>query len=185
MKQNNNQKQSDCVFKREDAYQTLGMIHAWISNVDTKVSFALTLAGVLIGIILGEGFPNAFQRVTEVSRIAELGGTEIMEIIWVSLLYLCSFLSIISFIWAITARVKNPNNVSSIFFFGSIGSMDLAKYKENINQTTEERIVEDLEEQIHTNSRICSQKIKWYNRGTYFLISAIMIWFICTIFSLI
>lgn len=185
MKQNNNQKQSDCVFKREDAYQTLGLINAWISNVDTKVSFALTLAGVLIGIIFGEGFPNAFQRVTEVSRIAELDGTEIVEIIWVSLLYLCIFFSIISFIWAITARVKNPNKVSSIFFFGAISSMDLAKYKENINQITEDKIVEDLVEQIYTNSRICSEKVKWYNRGIYFLIFAIMIWFICIIFRLI
>ena len=32
--------------KKEDAYETLGIINTWIGNMDTKVSFALALAGV-------------------------------------------------------------------------------------------------------------------------------------------
>ena len=52
MEQNSNQQQENIVFKKEDAFQTLSMINTWIGNIDTKISFALALAGVLIGMIL-------------------------------------------------------------------------------------------------------------------------------------
>ena len=51
MEQNSNQQQENIVFKKEDAFQTLSMINTWIGNIDTKISFALALAGVLIGMI--------------------------------------------------------------------------------------------------------------------------------------
>ena len=47
MAQNDNQQQENRAFKKEDAYETLGIINTWIGNMDTKVSFALALAGVL------------------------------------------------------------------------------------------------------------------------------------------
>lgn len=172
-------------FTKEDAYQSLEMVNTWISNMDTKVSFALAIAGVLIGIIFGSGFPNALQRVCEVSKLAELNGGEIIGAILVCLLYLVSFSSIISFMLSIIARVKNLNNVPSVFFFGTIEKMNLQNYKEKLNQMTEQQIIEDLEEQIHTNSRICSQKAKWYNIGIKCLMATIVLWFICMVFRLI
>ena len=60
--------------------------------MDTKVSFALALAGVLIGVIFEKGIPNAFERITEVSKLAELSGGEIIAAILVALLYLSSFI---------------------------------------------------------------------------------------------
>ena len=104
-------------FKKEDAYETLGIINTWIGNMDTKVSFALALAGVLIGVIFEKGIPNAFERITEVSKLAELSGGEIIAAILVALLYLSSFISILCFMLSIIARVKNLNNASSAFFF--------------------------------------------------------------------
>ena len=47
MAQNDNQQQENRAFKKEDAYETLGIINTWIGNMDTKVSFALALAGVV------------------------------------------------------------------------------------------------------------------------------------------
>ncbi len=85
--------------------------------MDTKVSFALALAGVLIGVIFEKGLPRAFHRITEVSRLAELSGGEIIATILVALLYLASFISILCFMLSIIARVKNLNNASSAFFF--------------------------------------------------------------------
>ena len=49
---------------------------------DTKVSFALALAGVLIGVIFEKGMPSAFERITEVSKLAELSGREIIAPFW-------------------------------------------------------------------------------------------------------
>lgn len=185
MAQNDNQQQVNIAFTKDDAYQSLEMINTWISNIDTKVSFALALAGVLIGIIFGKGLPKALQRICEVSKLAELSGGEIIASILVCLLYVVSFFSIVSFMLAIIARVKNLNNAPSIFFFGSVGKMSLQNYMDKVCQMSEEQIIRDLEEQIHTNSRICSQKAKWYNIGIKFLMVTIVLWFVCMVFRLI
>ena len=81
MENDNNQTQENRAFKKEDAYETLGIINTWIGNMDTKVSFALALAGVLIGVIFEKGMPSAFERITEVSKLAELSGGEIIAAI--------------------------------------------------------------------------------------------------------
>ena len=150
MAQNDNQRQENRAFKKEDAYETLGIINTWIGNMDTKVSFALALAGVLIGVIFEKGMPSAFKRITEVSKLAELFGGEIIAAILVALLYLSSFISILCFMLSIIARVKNLNNAPSIFFFGSIGNMALENYKSTVKDMDEKEMIDDLEEQIHT-----------------------------------
>ena len=185
MGQNNNQNSTGQGFKKDDAYQTLSMINTWIGNIDTKISFALALAGVLIGMIFSGGLPDAFQRITQVSKLSELNGGEIFAALLVGLLYCANFLSIVSFMWTIIARVKNLNNVSSLFFFGSIGAMELQNYRDKANHITEQELINDLEEQIHTNSRICNQKAKWYNNGIKFLLITIILWFICMAFRMI
>ena len=165
--------------------QLLTLINTWIGNIDTKISFALALAGVLIGVIFSGGFPSAFQRITEVTNLAELHGGEILAVILVGALYCVSFLSVISFIWAIIARIKNPNDSPSIFFFGTIGKMELQNYKDRANSITEQELIEGLEEQIHTNSKICNQKAKWYNIGIKFLLGTVILWFVCMVFRMI
>ena len=185
MSQNTNQQHENKAFKKEDAYETLGIINTWIGNMDTKVSFALALAGVLIGVIFEKGMPDAFKRIAEVSKLSELSGGEIISAILVSLLYLSSFISILCFMLSIIARVKNLNNAPSIFFFFSIGNMKLENYKSAVKNMEEKEIVDDLEEQIHTNSKICSLKAKWYNKGIRFLLVTVVLWFVCMIFQLI
>ena len=80
--------------------------------------------------------------------------------------------------------MKNLNNSPSIFFFGSIGSMTLENYKNAVKDMNEREIVDDLEEQIHTNSKICSLKAKWYSKGIKFLLATVILWFVCMIFQL-
>lgn len=172
-------------FTKADAYQTLGMINAWISNMDTKVSFALTLSGVLIGFIFSTGLPNIFKIISGVSKLEELNGGQIIGAILVCILYVVSFISILYFMLAIIARIKNPNNAQSVFFFGSIATMKFMEYKTKVNSMSEEEILEDLKEQIHTNSMICSKKAKYYNKGTKFLIVTVVFWFVCMAFRLI
>ena len=109
MEHNSNQNPTNPGFRKDDAYQTLTLINTWIGNIDTKISFALALAGVLIGVIFSGGFPSAFQRITEVTNLAELHGGEILAVILVGALYCVSFLSVISFIWAIHRLKKETN----------------------------------------------------------------------------
>ena len=182
---NNNQQQSETekAFKKDDAYQTLELTNSWIGNIDTKVSFALAFVGVLIGSIFKEGLPNAFQKIGNFPNIYKAGAMNILAVILVILLYGVSFLAIIYFVLAITAKAQTQ--AQSVFFFGSINKMPLNQYKGKVNNMTEQELMEDLEEQIHTNSQICTLKTVNYNRGIKCLIVTICLWFVCMIFQLI
>lgn len=166
-------------YSREDAYKTLEIINGWIGNMDAKISFAIAFVGVLIGYIFSNGLPKAFGKVANVTKISELSGVEVLAAVIVTLLYLISFASICCLMVAVLARMKNTNGTASIFFFGTIGKMELENYKYKVNNITEKGIIADLEEQIHTNSRICTIKAKWYNKGIMFLILTVFLWFVC------
>ena len=172
-------------YKREDAYSTLENINSWISNIDTKISFALALVGVLVGSIFEKGVPQIFEKIAKYSKASELSGCDILNSILVILLYIFSFSCIICFIFALIARVKNPNTNESIFFFGTIQNMNLQSYKDKVKHMSENAILEDLEEQIHTNSKICTKKVVWYNRGIKLLLITVALWFICCIFQIL
>lgn len=180
-----NQHQQKLAFDKEDAYETLGIINTWIGNIDTKVSFSLALSGALIGVIFDKGMPRIFKIIAEVSNLQVLSGGDLIGALLVALLYLSSFISILCFMLSIIARVNNPSNAQSVFFFGSIGNMTLVNYKSSVKDMEEQDIINDLEEQIHTNSVLCSLKAKWYNRGMKYLLATVILWFICMIFQLI
>ena len=180
-----NQHQQKLALDKEDAYETLGIINTWIANIDTKVSFSLALSGALISVIFDKGMPRIFKRIAEVSNLQVLSGGDLIGALLVALLYLSSFISILCFMLSIIARVNNPSNAQSVFFFGSIGNMTLVNYKSSVKDMEEQDIINDLEEQIHTNSVLCSLKAKWYNRGMKYLLATVILWFICMIFQLI
>ena len=160
-------------YTKEDAYKTLEIINSWISNIDTKVSFSLALIGVLSTLIFNSELPSAFKRISEVSKLGELNVGDVIGAILVAILYILSFISIISFMLSITARVKSENNNPSIFFFGSISSMSLSQYKQKINEMSVNNIVEDLQEQIYTNSKICIKKVKFYNKKLHLKVTLV------------
>ena len=179
------QQQQNKAFDKEDAFETLGIINTWIGYIDTKVSFSLALSGALIGVIFDKGMPRIFKRIAEVSNLQVLSGGDLIGALLVALLYLSSFISILCFMLSIIARVNNPSNAPSVFFFGSIGNMTLENYKSAVKDMDEKEMIDDLEEQIHTNSKICSLKAKWYNKGIKFLLATVILWFVCMIFQLI
>ena len=185
MLKEDNQQHQNKAFDKEDAYETLGIINTWIGNIDTKVSFSLALSGALIGVIFDKGRPRIFRRIADVSNLKVLSGGDLIGTILVILLYLSSFMSILCFMLSIIARVNNPSNAPSVFFFGYIGNMTLANYKKSVKVMNNQDIIDDLEEQIHTNSLLCSLKAKWYNKGMKCLLAAVALWFICMIFQLI
>lgn len=172
-------------YSREDAYKTLEIINGWIGNMDAKISFALAFVGILVGYVFSNGLPNIFGKIANVTKLSELSGVEILASVIVVLLYVSSFASICCLMIAVIARIKNSNGAESVFFFGTIGNMKLEKYKDKVDSISEKEIIADLEEQIHSNSRICIKKAKWYNNGIRFLILTIFLWFVCMIFRIL
>ena len=62
--------------------------------------------------------------------------------------------------------------------------MELENYIDRANRITEEEVIKDLEEQIHINSKICSQKAKWYKIGIKNMaaLRTILNWFLAAFF---
>ena len=172
-------------FSKDDAYQLLTIINTWIGNFDSKSSFGLALVGILVGFTFTDSIPSAFIRIAEASKLADLNACEVVGAVMVVLLYLSSLSSLIYLMLVITARTKNPNTSQSKFFFGSISNFDLQEYKEKVSVMTEKDMLSDLEEQIHTNSKICTLKAKYYKKGTQALFATVLLWSACKIFRLL
>lgn len=172
-------------FSKDDAYQTLSTINSWINSYDSKTSFALALLGILIGFMFDSDVPDSFIKIGEASKLSDLSCCDILSAIMIIGLYLSSLLSLISFMSVIIPRTKNPNNASSLFFFGAINSIPLKDYKKKLCNSSDIVIFNDLAEQIHTNSKICTQKSKWYTFGIRSLLITVILWFICQAFRLI
>ncbi len=182
-KKNRNNEEEKQYFNKEDAYRTLELTNSWVGNVDTKISFALALVGVLSAFVFKDGLPSAFQTVIDKGNWSLITGGDIIAAIFVALLYLASFSSLVLLLLGMMARTKAKGD--SIFFFGTIGAKKLEDYKSKIKGYEEEHIKDDLIEQIHTNSQICKKKMWFYNKGILLILVTVILWFVCMIFQLI
>ena len=172
-------------YSKDDAYQTLSTINSWINNFDSKSSFALAFIGVLLGFTFNSNFPDVFIRIGEITKLSDLNCCDVISAILIVGLYLTSLITLISLMLVIIARTKNPNKSSSVFFFGTISSVNLKDYKKELLTMSDNEILNDLVEQIHTNSKICTKKAKYYNFGMRTLLVTVSLWFICMVFRLL
>ena len=175
---------SDSRFSKDDAYRILELINSWINNVDTKISFALAYAAVLIGVVFYSAgtVPAAIQIYLDADQ--RYFGM-IFSMMLVICLYISSLLSIIMLLRAMIGRTKNISGKSSMLFFGTIAKMKMSDYQSEIMGMDDEALIKDLTEQIHTNAIICSKKFKYYNYGICFLLAATILCFVCMVFQLI
>ena len=79
MSKDKNIEESKKTFTKDDAFQTLNIISSWISNIDTKVSFALALAGILIGSTFGEELPKSFEKILNAAKFSDINSIEIIS----------------------------------------------------------------------------------------------------------
>nr|WP_302597134.1 Pycsar system effector family protein [uncultured Cellulosilyticum sp.] len=183
-------------YTKDDAYHTLDLINSWINNVDAKTSFALAFVTVLIGFVFANDLPATFIEIVQMDKITVC---TILKIIIILGLYVASFLSILFMFLAIKARIsKTPwwekiftrnsikeTNSKSIMFFGTIAAMELNAFKAKAMNIDDREIIKDLLEQVHTNSEICMKKMKFYNIGILWLITATILCFIGMVFRII
>jgi len=175
---------SENKFSKEDAFRALEITNTWINNVDTKVSFALTYMAVLIGFVFynAGAIPNAFQSFLDADhKCCDV----ILGAILVLCLFFCCLSSVLLFFLALFGRVKNKSGENSVFFFGTVSVMKLDDYRAKAMNMTNQDIEQDILEQVHTNSRKCMAKFKFYNQGIYLSIASTVLCFICMIFQLI
>jgi len=171
-------------FSKDDAYKALELTNSWIFNVDGKISFGLAFSAILIGIVFASE-AIGLRPIGELFSSIQNGAitlTHIIEAILAFALYSTSFLSLVMFFIALKGRVKNDSGKSSIMFFGSVASEILNNYKAKVLNMSEKEVIKDILEQVHTNSKICTQKFKYYNYGLKILIGSVFMYFVSLLY---
>ena len=152
------QAKKQIVLEKEDAYKSLETIFGWIGNMDTKASFLLAYLAVLIGFVVSNGKPN-------LPLPSPVGVWYVVKLICVIALYCTLLISVALFFSTLTARIKSKKDVKSLLFFGTIAGIPMNEYKSKVLYRDKDKQLEDIVEQIHINSEICTKKSKLYNIG--------------------
>lgn len=163
------------IFEKEDAFKTLELVNSWIGSMDTKSSFLLAYLAVVMGFIVSNGLPDIFKT----PKPNPLTALYILGISCVVVLYLSLIVAVVLLLGTLTARTINDSKNKSMLFFGEIAKLSLNDYKSKILNRTEDELIKDLLEQIHTNSRICVKKSALYNWGVKFSLIATTLYMVC------
>lgn len=157
---------------KEYTFRTLELINSWTSNVDAKASFALAFAAAVLTLIFynAGSLPLAFSHFINASESGTLTWKELLSAGVLVVMYV----SFIGAIWKFFESLRGNINRKkmSLFFFGSISDFPLDEYRNRLLNMSTKELEDDLCEQIHTNSIICTKKFEAYNRGLKWLRTA-------------
>ena len=164
-------------YSKEEALTTLNRTDSWIGNCDTKFSILLALLGIFFGLTI-----NVFSIFTELRNIIDIWKETIkldkilcilccaLVLVYIVLIILCTIFSVIG----INAKTKNTTN--NPLFFGNIAKYkNLKEFEKNMKNLTEEEYISLLNEQVYTNSKICTKKYRYYKKALFCLFPAIII----------
>ena len=156
---------------KEEKFKELERIDLWINNADTKISYLLAFLGIIATIIFTSD--SVMKKIRDcLDNALKLNKQDIANIL--SLLVIILVMNMVFFIAksiyyllkASSAKINVSNtNKSSTLFFGSIATNTIEQFKEKVKRQTDEELEEDIIEQIFINSKICSEKMKNYNKA--------------------
>lgn len=169
--------------QNEESLKTLERINFWISNCDTKISFLLAFAGILLGgffsssIITGSltKLIDKLIKINDIENHWEIKHIEFTTLV----LFIFVILMIVSITYLFrgikgsidpTGSQQSQLTTNSNLFFGSIQSKSFGDFKDGIEAQTLVEIQNDYLSQIYINSKICQQKFNLYNQGVTYLI---------------
>lgn len=170
---------------KEEAVQTLERINFWISNCDTKISFSLAFAGILLGgffsssIITGS-LNKLMKGLKEIDKDTSYLKIQYLEITTVVLVVFI-ILMIVSLTYlfrgkkgSIDTGVYNEADLSkdSTLFFGTIQNKSFIAFKNSMIGIKKDELVNDYLSQVYINSKICNRKFTLYNKGVNWLIAS-------------
>lgn len=185
--------------RKEESIKTLERINFWIANCDTKISFSLAFAGILLGgffsssIITGS-LTKLIEKLIKINDIENhwemrhIEFTTIVLIIFVILMVVSVTYLFRGIKGSIDPSVYQQAQLTtnSNLFFGSIQSKSFGDFKDAIDAQTQEQLQNDYLSQTYINSKICQQKFNLYNKGvTYLIFSTVTFIILNTLFLFI
>lgn len=160
----------------DDKYKNLDRVNFWVTNCDSKVSYLLTLQGIILTIIFTSSYAGRLVGTLSYKlTIANFGWQSIFRFIEAVSLYTFLVLILISLYNAystLRARLdpkifQEPGLVTnSILFFETIANRDFANFQTDQQATTNvnsNTLDNDIDSQVFINSKICQLKFKHYN----------------------
>ncbi|GAB1804414.1 hypothetical protein [Priestia megaterium] len=163
--------------KDEIADKTIDRINFWLGNVDSKVSFVLSFAGIFLGFIFAsDSITKSIEGYIKFIISNDLTLGKFIFSCIALLFFVASMvfmgISIYNLLGALKGRI-NPDIYSqanletkSILFWGSIAkSTNYTAYKQKVDSLTDVNLSNDLKSQVYINSLICSKKFELYNKA--------------------
>lgn len=147
-------------------------VNSWISNADNKVSISCGIFTGVFGIItfLAERIkePTETNTVNEccqcIYRISFVFGLVIMGI------------SILFYVLAINPNITSngPRTKKKVpIFYGDIEKLCTCQYKEAILNASEKDFIDEILNETHLNSVICTRKMRMYKIGLWLSFAAV------------
>ncbi|PGK52567.1 hypothetical protein CN918_29850 [Priestia megaterium] len=176
---------------------TLDRINFWISNCDTKISFSLAFAGILLGgffsssIITGS-LNKVIKKIIHIDSIHEYWQTRLIELTTLVLLAFIVLMAIsITYLFrglkgSINSDVYQQAGLTtdSNVFFGSIANQSYQSFKQKVTIASNEDNLNDYLSQVYINSKVCQKKFQLYNSGVQFLIYSTVLFVVLNILFL-
>jgi len=160
----------------EDRFEKMrNDINFWISNIDSKVSFALAFVGIIIGFILtSENVNHTVQNYIDYFKLNTFNYWQIIHFIIYMVSLISLVVSMILFFLSLKARIKEQNNHTTDdthIFWGTIAKHDSFKdFKDTYNSIIDRNEADDFLSQVYINSKIAQKKSRYYNNGLKFLL---------------
>lgn len=170
---------------KEEAVQTLERINFWISNCDTKISFSLAFAGILLGGFFSSGIITGsliklmkglkeIDKDTPYLRIQYLEITTVVLVVYIILVIVSLTYLFRGKKGSIDPSVYNESDLlkDSTLFFGTIQNKSFIAFKNSMIGIKKDELVNDYLSQVYINSKICNRKFTLYNKGVNWLIAS-------------
>lgn len=156
----------------------------WVSIIDSKALFILTL----ILAILGYFFTKLDEFINLLFHLYEKKETILLVIISSTMIIqLTSFVTSIVYLVLVIYPKRNPHTqVHSLFFYETISSMSITKFNNDITSLTTSTAIAEINDQTYNISKVIKKKfdqlsmsIKWFSLGLiifliYIIIQAVL-----------
>jgi len=172
----------------EEAVKTLERINFWISNCDTKISFSLAFAGILLGGFFSSGIitgslSKLIKGLKEMDKSTSYLKVQYLEITTVILVAFI-ILMIVSLTYLFRGKKGSINpsvykeadlTLDSTLFFGTIQTKSFVGFRNQMNEIEKGNLANDYLSQVYINSKICNRKFTLYNKGVNWLIASTIV----------
>ena len=160
----------------DDKYKNLDRVINWVSNCDSKVSYLLTLQGIILTIIFTSNYASCITDTFSYKfSLADFGWKSVFRFLEGVSLYSFLTLILVSLYNAyLTLRARLDPKIfkekglttNSVLFFETIAKrkfVDFVTDQQNTTNTGTNQLDNDIDSQVFINSKICQLKFKHYN----------------------